>query len=433
MLNKTAFVGLLALCASVCPAYAQLDQTFSNLFSKILIEDFQTSPGVHANHYIPASQLANEQLTPALNSLIASNIAAFPLSSTIAGVTFDFSAGQPVQVTESLGPIFAETAETLGDRKLSVGFNATYLPLNSLRGMRLEDMAFTFTHQDIEEAGLGDNVSELDVVTISPNLDADATIFAFYATYGVARNLDVSVAVPFVDVSLSGTARAVISSRTLLAVGAALHFFEGDLTAPVLEDEVEYSESAKGIGDIALRLKLRLPGAAMGLGALLDVRLPTGNEEEFLGTGSVNARALLIGSKKLGTFTPHVNLGYDYRGAAFDSDEIEVALGFDQKIASGFTFALDFLGEFDLDRGETIRLLPGTAIINERMGEASASRTINLSNVPDAEYDSNLYAAFGLRAAPSERLQLLANLLVPLRSAGLLSTVAPTVGLSVSI
>lgn len=439
-MRKRLAASVVLACVLVVPASAQLNATFDNLFDAFLRDEFQLSPGPHAEHYFPAANLADSLLTPALNSLIASNVSSFPLSATVAGVTFDFSTGQPISTVESQGPIFAETAETLGRQRLSFGFTATRLSLNRLRGLPLEDMRFTFTHQDTGEPGLGDNPTESDLVDLYMGLNVDASIYALAATYGVTPNLDLGVAVPIVTVGLSGTARAVITSYTLFVLdqfgGGARHYFGGDAQNPDLEHEEIYDESSTGLGDIAVRLKYRFPiASSSGLAALLDVRLPTGSEEDFRGTGSLNYRLLLIGSSRIGDFNPHFNLGYNYRGADFDSDEVELALGFDQKISSGFTFAFDVLADFDMTSDEAIKLFPGTETIVDQSADtgASARRIVQLSNIPDRDFDHVVNASFGFRIAPSEQVQLLANVIVPLQDGGLRSSIVPTVGLGLNL
>jgi len=435
MLRRTALVCLLLTPLLVLPARAQLSNTFDGVFDATLREGFQLSPGAHANHFLPAAEEANAALTPALNSLIAGNIASFPLSSSVAGITFDFSTGQPVPIQGSLGPIFAENAETLGGGRLVVGFSATHLSLDSFRGIPLEAMRFTFLHEDVGPPGLGDSPNENDIVDITLGLDASANIFALFARYGITSNLDVSLAIPFVDVHLQGAALAVVQSFTI-ALGNANHFFDGTSTSPILQKETPYDESASGIGNIAVQLKYQLPlKATYNAGLLVDVRIPTGDEDNFLGTGSASARGLLLVSRKFGDFTPHVNVGYNYRGADFDSDEFEFIVGFDQKLLDGMTFALDFLGGFDLNTDEAIRLLPGSVTITEQVPNTSvrAERFIARSNVPDQDHDHTINAAIGLRIAPSEKFQLLGNLLVPLQSDGLRSAVAPTIGMVLSL
>lgn len=426
---------LFFLAFAVRPAQAQLNNTFEAIFDDFLREGFSLSPGPHGSHFLPAAEEASLALTPALNSLIASNISSFPLSSTVAGISFDFSTGQPVSITESLGPIFAETAETLGKSKLTVGFNATYLSLDKIRGLPLEGMRFTFLHDEVSGSTiLGDVENESDLVDIYPNLDANATIFALAATYGITSTLDIGFAIPFVNVALAGTARAEVQSFTLGALGQANHHFGSNELRPQLTQEVDYDESASGIGDLAIRFKFRLPfESTVRTAALIDIRVPTGDESEFLGTGSTNVRASLIGSKKIGDFTPHINVGYDYRGADRDSDELELTLGFDQKLLPGLTFAADFIGEFDIQSSESIELLPGATTIIElnRQTQGRAERIVERSNIPEDDADSTINAAVGFRFAPTENLQFLANALIPVQDGGLQSSFVPTVGFSI--
>ena len=184
---------------------------------------------------------------------------------------------------------------------------------------------------------------------------------------------------------------------------------------------------------MSYRLKYRFPDAtsANGVAALLDVRLPTGDSDDFLGTGNFTARTLLIGSARMGEFTPHVNLGFDYRNSDFDSDEFEVAIGFDQVIFTSWVFALEFLGEFDLDSVETIEIFPGTETIHGRI-----ENIVDLSNIPERRNDHRMDTSIGFRYAPvlkqSVQIQILANLIVPLQDGGLRSGVAPTFGFSLS-
>ncbi|HET6568737.1 MAG TPA: hypothetical protein VFG50_12290 [Rhodothermales bacterium] len=445
MRTKATLLCVLLIPLCYTPARAQSEDLqvndlytlFDQIFGTILGPDFIKGPGPHGQHFIPAAEHANQQLTPALNSLITSNIASFPLSSTVPGVTFDFSGGRPVRVVESMGPIFSETAATLGQRKLTVGFNATYLGLDQFRGMRLDQMEFTFPHQDVDTSGgLGNVSSETDLIHVSPDLHASATIFAFYATYGVAPNFDVGIAVPFVSANLSGNVLATIDSYTLAGIGLALHSFGGDPRNPVLSRTIAYDESAKGIGDIALRFKFRfakLPNA--GLATLVDVRIPTGDEKNFLGTGSTNVRALLIGSRSLGSFTPHLNVGYHYRGAKLDSDQMEFALGFDQKLGPKVTFAMDALGAIDVNASEAVALGSDApiSITFEQPGEDGykAVRTFRASNIPNWKHDNTIHLAAGARWAPTDQFQLLGNVLVPMTQGGLNSTVIPTLGFSI--
>ena len=163
------------------------------------------------------------------------------------------------QVQRELGPIFADRATTIGRGKFSVGFNATYLDLSMFRGTATDQMQFGFTHKDLNGdailGGIDSTSTEGDVINVTLGSQIKATIFAFYATYGITSNLDLGVAVPLIHISLSGTAHAVISSYTYANQGSAAHFFGGTSTSPILTTDVPYDQNVTGLGDLAVRLK----------------------------------------------------------------------------------------------------------------------------------------------------------------------------------
>ena len=71
------------------------------------------------------------------------------------------------------------------------------------------------------------------------------------------------------------------------------------------------SGSATGIGDILLRGRNNFyRSGSTALAAALELRLPTGNEDEPLGTGATGTRMLFVGSGEDGRFSPHLNIGY---------------------------------------------------------------------------------------------------------------------------
>lgn len=435
---------LLTTLLVVDSAHGQLDQVFDDIFNEILVKRLQLSLGEHKDHFVPAAQIASAQLTPALNSLIASNVSSFPLSSTAAGVTFDFSTGQPVSIRESLGPIFSENAGTLGKGKLNFGFNYTYLNLLKFRGNKTEDIRFTFTHEDLVEDGkpLGDNVFELDFIDFELGLDVNASIFAFFATFGITNNFDIGVAVPIVNLELRGTGRAGINGPT----AGIFHLFESqDINSPRTQDTVGYGKTATGIGDLAVRLKYNfVSGRDLDLAALLDLRLPSGSEKDFLGTGEVNAKLTGIVSKKINTFTPHVNIAYERKkvlmvklktiGGAGDSDELELTFGFDQKVVEGVTFAVDFINEFDINKNEAITFFAKeTETLQRQLGPITIQNEVDLTNIPSRDNDNTLNVAFGFRIAPSEQFLFLANILLPLNDGGLRSSIAWTFGFNIAL
>ena len=73
---------------------------------------------------------------------------------------------------------------------------------------------------------------------------------------------------------------------------------------------------SSGLGDVSARLKVNLREAEpVSVAVLAEGRFPTGSEEDLRGSGAVALRGLAIFSARFDTFSPHANIGYQYRGA----------------------------------------------------------------------------------------------------------------------
>ena len=390
-------------------------------------------PGTeHANHFRPDNVASSGRIITALKNFIGANTATFPLSSTSTGVTFEFSGGVPVATSASAGPIFADRARTIGRNRLSIGANYSYLGLSKIRGVKTADARFYFLHEDVGAPGMGDSPFEFDYIDLMIGMDVDASVFVVQGSYGLLDNLDVGVSIPFVRVSLYAAPLAQITSFTYNHSGMAYHYFGGTSEAPVLTLRPEpVDATASGVGDIALRAKYNFHrGSQTDLSIQSEVRLPTGREEDFLGSGATSIRTLLIASKELGNLAPHANIGFDYRGSDYDNNEIEVAVGYDQKISETITLALDWLGEYEVgDAIDELQFPKPTAVGPTVDEEQLIVQVVPSTNIPNFHHDNVVNSSIGIKYTPRDNVILMANLLVPLNDGGLRSDVIPTLGL----
>lgn len=428
LLFRTLFC--LFLLASMLPAHAQLNQVFDNVFNEILVNRLQLSPGQHGDHFREAAFIANEQLAPSLNTAITNNVSSFPNSNTSIGVTFSFESGAPEKIRRAIGPVFGETATTLGKKRLNLGMNTSRLAMDSFRGMDTRNLTFTFTHVDVTNDGtLGENPSESDTIDVRLGLDVDATIYAFYASYGITDRLDVSVSVPYIDIALDGTAVAEVSSFTLANLGMANHHFGDNPQRPVLQTEVPYKDSAAGLGDVSLRAKYNaFTTDRFQLGFFFDYRFDNGDETNFLGTGANEFRLAQVLSGGSDQYQYLINLAFEKRPGEQDSDEIELLVGFNNEVGNGFAWAIELIADYDINDLEAIELLEGSVEIVDRSGDALYPRQVDLSNIPERNDDSSINASLGLRWAPTDKLIFVGNLLIPVNDAGLRSNVVATAG-----
>lgn len=404
-------------------------------FNDLLSDRLELSPGQHGEHFLPSNVASSDATINAFTNFVTSNISSFPLSSTSAGLTFDFSSGQPVSTTTSLGPIFAERAQTLGQGRFNFGLNFTNLGLNKIRGLDMEDLRFTFTHEDVGAAGLGDSDNEFDNVDLFMNMNLNASILAFVGTVGITDRIDIGVAVPFVNLSMEADPMAVMNSYTTVVQGFPNHFFAGENGDTLLSAPLDaISDDATGIGDMAVRLKVNFVNdRAINVAALAEYRAPTGDEENFLGAGAASYKGALILSGNVGDFSPHANIGYEVRSSDLDRNEFEVFLGFDQKVSETFTLAVDLLAELEVGSQIEELTFPENVTVSRTFGENIVyTQVVDVTNIPRFDNDHQLNASFGAKFNPKEGLVVVSNVFIPLNDGGVRSNFIPTVGFEFS-
>jgi hypothetical protein len=299
---------------------------------------------LHQNHYLGSAVAANGDLIAFLYGAVGQTLGSIPISATTSGATFRFVNGAPVATATSAGPIFSERAQTLGRGALLVGINSTRISFDHLRGTSLKGLSFNFSHQDVAQPGLGDLGFEYDYINVRPSLTLNLQSTAVFATYGVTDRFDIGVAVPVVYASLKGS-----STATILDFGGApsgQHYFGTNPQAPQFTANSSVNGSQAGIGDIAVRAKANVvEGERVGFSIMADARLPTGDAENFTGTGETAIRALGILSGRFGNFSPHLNGGYAFRGGNSQQDAGLITAGFDQLVGTKTTIALDLMSE----------------------------------------------------------------------------------------
>jgi hypothetical protein len=341
-----------------------------------------------------------------LNDQISAEIGVFPFSSSVGGFTFalDSSLGTFVRTTETLGPLFAERAQTLGRGKLNVHGSYTFFRYDEFSGEDLGHLQVTARHQP-DVIGLPDvrEQFELDTIRMSVDLDIRVQIFAMAATYGLTDRLDVGIFVPIVhvDMEVKSTARIIVSPQNTLFPG--VHFFDPNGESP--NDAA--SGNATGLGDIVLRAKyLLLKNETVDIAGAMLVTLATGDEKNFLGSGDTTVRPFLVLSRTFSdvlirqvSITPHLNIGYEFNVDHTEQNAVEYVVGFDAGTRR-FVVAGEFLGSHELNG--------------------------------DGIGDNILTASIGVKWNPWKQLLLDANAQFPLNDAGLRSKLILTFGVEYS-
>src|SRR4029079_13677298 len=93
--------------------------------------------------------------------------------------------------TSTFGPILAERADTIGARRVSLGFAYQRLGFESIESMDLKSIPAVFTHDNAELRG-----GREDVITTVNAIDSKVGRSAAFITYGATNTLRVSLAGP---------------------------------------------------------------------------------------------------------------------------------------------------------------------------------------------------------------------------------------------
>lgn len=409
-----------------------LDQnTFTNAISG-------TPPVNHREHFFEAG-LDQRSAPRLINDAIIAQLATYPIGSSSGSMTYDFDAalGSFTRSSESFGPSFAERPLTIGRRKFAFGFNVQHSGYDSFEGKDLEggEMKFYMRHNDCCSAAFPPPSSleppfEGDLSEVGLAMDVKTDMFSVFGNYGLTDRVDVGFAIPIVRVDLSATLTNTLV-RLATEANPTIHAFTQEQISQFPGSDVTVlrrteSGNYSGIGDILLRTKVNLGQSPRGAGAVaLDLRLPTGDEENLAGIGETQIKVLGIGAVNFGRVSPHVNAGYTFSSGDV-ADEWNYVFGFDASVVPRLSVAADVVGRIFRDVG---RFEEGPLTFSFRTASQAALQQTTFQQLQ--LQDGNLHVAFGavgFKVNVGSTLLLTTNILFPLTDAGLKPSVTPVFG-----
>jgi hypothetical protein len=422
-MRRPATAAFLLLCLTT-PLHGQtLEERFRQLYTfgncgQPLCLDVNAA--IHGQHYNPNVVQGQNNLLAFFTNAVSTSVGNLPFAAATSGVTFSFESGVPVATSVSPGPIFAERAQTLGRGRFLTGANLSGISLKKIRGVDLSDLSLRFTHQNTDDPALGNPAFENDIIDVNTDLDLSLIVASVYASYGLTDRLDIGILLPFVSASLTGTSLASIDEFT----PNGPHSF-GTSSNQTKTASAEADGSASGIGDLGLRVKANLyQTQQVGVGLFGDVRLATGDEENFLGSGQTSVRVQGVLSGRFGDFSPHLNAGVAVRTGDNSTNSILATVGFDHPLSEFAALAIDLVS--DLQIGDNPITLPEAVTFT-----APSVRTVRLSEIPE-EKDNLIDASLGVKFALPSDLRIVTNVLIPLSEGGVRPSFLWTLGLEKS-
>ncbi len=360
-------------------------------------------PGQNSSHFpnlacqLQTSARTSTPQVRALPATFAAQLNQLPIATAISGSGLVFSGVIPTVSAESLGTILTQRGETLGKHKYYISFNYQHFNFETIDGIDLGSFsAVSHSPDQVSQSDIGLTVDQFTVI----------------GSFGLTQRIDVSFVAPF--------SRVTFDTRSVTTA------FPG---SPVTN---RLYGTANGIGDIAANLKANIFKSSsertnVAIGA--EVRFPTGDELNYLGSGSYGFKPYFIVSHSAKHFTPNINLGYQWNGK---SDLNPDASGNPQALPSAFLYS----GGVDL---KVVRKL---TIVGEFVGQyvldgprlARATDTIGTTQYDSVRLFNGNYsmnnAGVGIKFSPIRRLSINGHVLFALDDAGLRSKIIPLGGIS---
>jgi hypothetical protein len=352
-----------------------------------------------------------------LSPTLAAQLSQLPMATAVTGTGLSFSRelGVFTASNDSLGTILTQRGDTMGRHKLFVSFTFQHFAFNTVDGVNLHDLPTVNVVSYSGNAGTS-------YTQATSSVDLQVNQYTALAAYGLTKRIDVSLVMPFSDVRLS-----TVSNVTQYNASAS----GSPVGSPFALPAVSLPGSAFGLGDITASVKVNVFKAeAVSVAVGSDVRFPTGDAANYLGTGAYGVRPYLVFSRR-GRLTPNVNLSYQANGRSELFMDPQTAVhehlpgsvgysgGVDFRVVKQFTLTSEFLGQYVVN-GPRVDL--GTLNI------PGAGLTPTVSTVRGSYCMDNLGA--GWKINPYKGLLFSGNVLFKLDDAGLRAKVIPLIGAS---
>jgi hypothetical protein len=390
MIAKLRAVAL-ALAMTACASTYAAAQTVSDVLTFLMTNQSVSTGSVERDR--EAAQATSVTISRAL----AANLATLPLTSSSGAFAYRFNPelGTVERATQSFGPFFTERATTAGRGQMSYGLTFQQLHFTSLDGRNLRDGSLVTTANQFS-----DEAAPFDVDRLT--LDVDASVATIYGNIGVTDRFDIGVAAPLVSLTVDGSRIDTYRGRAFTQASASAH--------------------AVGLADLVVRAKYAvIADPAAGLATLVDLRLPTGRQDDLLGAGSTSVKFSAVGSIEQGRVAAHASSGVSIGGLARE-------LSYGGAIALAASSRVSVIGEL---LGRWIDSPGHIVSVSAPHPTLSGVETIRLT--PDSSTLHLLTLVPGVKWNLTDTWVLGANVTIPLTTGGLTAPFTPFVGLDYAI
>ncbi len=370
-------------------AFGPVDKSISGFFS---LAQRYTATAILQGAGVPAFQGLSTTIPEfdTFSNEARSSLDGVPIPSGSISVLYTFDPKLEIftRAQRPMAPAISQEAPTNGRNTLTFGFSYSYLDYTHFNDFP-SDSVFVLASRPIPFSSLGVDLGGAELVDVMYfNFKLRQQFYGFSAQYGVFDNFDVGIFIPIVQTDFKGKAVsnffARLTTDTVLPSGAPapkgtllelqndgqLHPFrslndirESDVDAVFAPHSgVSFTQNSTGIGDIVLRTKyyFGMVGPAE-LGLLLNTSLPTGDQDNLEGVGSVRFDPRVVASMANDLLAGHVNLGFHADVDDSDRDRFDYSVGGEFRATSWMTILLDQVARLQVsgDDIHKFEIIPG--------------------------------------------------------------------------
>jgi hypothetical protein len=362
-------------------------QTLSDVLSFLL-----TNRSIPTDDFVRDASAA-AATRDAISTLLLNELSTLPISSSSGGFTYRLepTLGTTLRSSDSFGPFFSERSLTAGAGQISFGVSYQYARYTDIDGRDLRNGTLIAT-----ASKLTTETAPFDVETLTLRLRSDT--MTLQTNIGVTDRLDVGAVLPFIRLQLDG--QRVDNYRGAEALQAIA------------------SGTSSGLGDLVLRSKYNVVRrGASGLAFGVEARLPTGDEDNLLGSGQTTVAPRAIASYEGARVGVHGTGGYILGGF---SDVLDLS----GAIAAAATPRLTLVGELSVRRFSSLGRLASSTALHPTLTNVE---TVRLGTTDEAT--TRMIMLAGLKWNVASTWLLNVNVTHPLTDAGLNAGWTPTLTL----
>ena len=461
---SSGIVAIGLLVGSSAAAQTPLAQVLPVMLGPSAMSIAPGTGGTHANDFTGDAQIvpagfgfgfgsleavltaANSSRGFEFNNALVEQITTFPIGSSSGGFIYGFdpAVGTFTRSTRSFGPSYSERPLTSGRKTLSVGFSVQNVEYDRFDGTAVDgdDIRFYYFHRDLV-AACGSQYTTCappqltpersDVLETTVRLKIRNRTMLTTVTYGVTDRLDIGMTVPMVRTTLEARV-----DKQLLRLGTGstptVHSFDGLGSSATTSTG---GGTSSGLGDLRFQAKYNvLRRQTFAAAALVDVRVPSGDSRELLGTGALFTRvggAVATGNRVVSL---HANGGATFASKNFETsdligepgDELNFAGGVDASVHPRVTLSGDLLGRRRMSGTWKMGVAPRTLRYVTSTGGTVQTQTVQEFQFVDYADRYLMQAVVGGKISAWRTMLLVGNVLLPVTDAGLRNKPALSLG-----